>query len=144
AEHNARAWKQGCGRRGIPFAAARACDAYAVGRPRVAGARPFLWARPIDASSEVVDQIAARKDEVFTQIIHRDGVRAYEGSVRYLKAARKAGLRLAVVTSSKHCTQVLKAAGLDGDCDAQVDGNVIAERHLAGKPAPDTYIEAGR
>ena len=71
-------------------------------------------------------------------------MRAYEGSVRYLKAARKAGLRLAVVTSSKHCTQVLKAAGLDGDFDAQVDGNVIAERHLAGKPAPDTYIEAGR
>ena len=71
-------------------------------------------------------------------------MRAYEGSVRYLKAARKAGLRLAVVTSSKHCTQVLKAAGLDGRFDAQVDGNVIAERHLAGKPAPDTYLEAGR
>ena len=51
---------------------------------------------------------------------------------------------LAVVTSSKHCTQVLHAAGLDGLFDAQVDGNLIDERHIPGKPAPDTYIEAGR
>ena len=144
AEQHARAWKQVFEERGIPFDAVADYDAYVDGKPRVDGARSFLSARRIDASSEVVDKIAARKDEVFTQIIHRDGVRAYEGSVRYLKAARKAGLRLAVVTSSKHCTQVLKAAGLDGDFDAQVDGNVIAERHLAGKPAPDTYIEAGR
>jgi len=144
AEQHARAWKQVFEERGIPFDTVADYDAYVDGKPRVDGARSFLSARHLDASSEVVDQIAARKDEVFTQIIHRDGVRAYEGSVRYLKAARKAGLRLAVVTSSKHCTQVLKAAGLDGDFDAQVDGNVIAERHLAGKPAPDTYIEAGR
>ena len=89
-------------------------------------------------------EIAARKDDLFVGIIERDGVRTYEGSVRYLDAARAAGLRVAVVTSSKHCSQVLHAAGLDGRFEAQVDGNLIAERHLPGKPAPDTYIEAGR
>jgi beta-phosphoglucomutase-like phosphatase (HAD superfamily) len=33
---------------------------------------------------------------------------------------------------------------LDGLFDAQVDGNVTHARGLAGKPAPDTYLEAAR
>jgi beta-phosphoglucomutase-like phosphatase (HAD superfamily) len=28
--------------------------------------------------------------------------------------------------------------------DARIDGVVAAERHLAGKPAPDTYLDAAR
>ncbi len=144
AEQHARAWKQVFEERGIPFDAVADYDAHVDGKPRVDGVRSFLAARRIDGPPELVDQIAARKDEIFTEIIHRDGVRTYEGSVCYVQAAREAGLRLAVVTSSKHCTQVLRAAGLDGRFDAQVDGNVIDERHLPGKPAPDTYIEAGR
>src|SRR5438874_1375557 len=144
AEQHARAWKQVFEERGIPFDAHADYDAYVDGRPRVDGVRSFLAARHIDATPDLVEQIAARKDEIFTQVIERDGVRRYEGSVRYLQAARTAGLRLAVVTSSKHCTQVLHAAGLDGLFDAQVDGNLIDERHIPGKPAPDTYIEAGR
>ena len=50
------------------------------------------------------------------------------------------GSSLAVVTSSQNCTVVLKAAKLDGAFDAQVDGNMIHVRHLAGKPAPDTFL----
>jgi HAD superfamily hydrolase (TIGR01509 family) len=53
-------------------------------------------------------------------------------------------LKTAVVSSSKHCTQVLKAAGLEGRFDAQVDGNIAEAGRLQGKPAPDTYLEAAR
>jgi HAD superfamily hydrolase (TIGR01509 family) len=37
---------------------------------------------------------------------------------------------------------VLKAAGLDDRFPVVVDGNVAADRGLAGKPAPDTYLDA--
>jgi len=43
-----------------------------------------------------------------------------------------------------NCSEVLRAARLQGLFDSQVDGNVAHERGLAGKPAPDTYLEAAR
>ena len=144
AEQHARAWKQVFEERGLPFDAVSDYDAYVDGKPRADGVRSFLAARHVEATPELVEEIAARKDRLFVDIIGRDGVRTYEGSVRYLDAIRAAGLRAAVVTSSKHCTQVLHAAGLDGRFDAQVDGNVIEARHLHGKPEPDCYLEAAR
>ncbi len=51
-------------------------------------------------------------------------------------------MKLAVVSSSKHTTEVVRAAALDSDFDAQVDGNVAEREHLPGKPAPDTYLAA--
>jgi HAD superfamily hydrolase (TIGR01509 family) len=64
--------------------------------------------------------------------------------VRYLDAVTAAGLRKAVVTSSANCASVLASAGLTGRFDAIVDGMVAAQQHLAGKPAPDTYLAAAR
>ncbi len=72
--------------------------------------------------------------------IHDDGVQPYPGSVRYVRAVREAGLRTAVVSSSANCRDVLVAAGLQDLVDARIDGVTAAERHLAGKPAPDTYL----
>jgi HAD superfamily hydrolase (TIGR01509 family) len=39
---------------------------------------------------------------------------------------------------------VLKAVKLADFFDVQVDGNVIHAQHLAGKPAPDTYLMAAK
>jgi HAD superfamily hydrolase (TIGR01509 family) len=39
---------------------------------------------------------------------------------------------------------VLAAAGLTDDFDVIVDGVVANREHLAGKPAPDTYLAAAR
>ncbi len=64
--------------------------------------------------------------------------------MRYLQAARDAGLRRAVVSSSHNCRDVLVAAGIEGLLEVRVDGLVAEERHLAGKPAPDTFLEAAR
>jgi HAD superfamily hydrolase (TIGR01509 family) len=77
-------------------------------------------------------------------MIHTQGVEPYEGSVRYVHAAREAGLKLAVVTSSRHCDEVLMAARMQGFFDAQLDGKVAQTKGLRGKPAPDTYLEAAR
>ncbi|TMC00939.1 MAG: HAD family hydrolase, partial [Chloroflexi bacterium] len=94
--------------------------------------------------AETIYGLGNRKDQIFLGLIHTQGVEVYDGSVRYLRAARSAGLKVAVVTSSKNCTEVLRAAKLDGLFDAQVDGNVAEEKGLKGKPDPDTYLAAAR
>jgi len=39
---------------------------------------------------------------------------------------------------------VLEAAGLGDRFDVVVDGAVAADEHIAGKPAPDMYLEAAK
>jgi HAD superfamily hydrolase (TIGR01509 family) len=78
------------------------------------------------------------------EMIHTRGVEAYDGSVEFVRAARDAGLRRAVVSSSANCGEVLQAAGIADLFELKVDGVVAAEEHLRGKPAPDTFLAAAR
>jgi HAD superfamily hydrolase (TIGR01509 family) len=71
-------------------------------------------------------------------------VEAYEGSVRYVRAARDAGLRRAVVSSSANCRDVLVAAGIEDLFEVRIDGIVAEREHLRGKPAPDTFLAGAR
>jgi beta-phosphoglucomutase family hydrolase len=136
-----------------PFNEVDDYDQYVDGKPREEGVSSFLASRQISLPEGSEDDppeaesnhgLGNRKDRLFLQLIHTQGVEAFEGSVRYLHAARKARLRMAVVSSSRNCDEVLRAARLQGLFDAQVDGNVAHARGLAGKPAPDTYLEAAR
>jgi beta-phosphoglucomutase family hydrolase len=136
-----------------PFDEVADYDEYVDGKPRDEGVRSFLAARQITLpegtendppDADTVHGLAGRKDALFLRMIHTQGVEPYEGSVRYVHAAREAGLKLAVVTSSRHCDEVLKAARMQVRFDAQVDGNVAHAKGLRGKPAPDTYLEAAR
>jgi beta-phosphoglucomutase-like phosphatase (HAD superfamily) len=74
--------------------------------------------------------------------IREDGVEAYPGSVRYVRAVRAAGLRRAVVSSSANCAEVLAAAGIADLFEVRIDGVTVEADHLAGKPAPDTFLAA--
>ncbi len=135
----------------VPFDQARDYIEYVDGKPRADGVRAFLQSRHIvlpeggshdPPQIDTINGLGNRKDRIFLDLIHRDGVQTYDGSVRYVDAAREAGFRLAVVSSSKNTTEVLRAARLEGRFDAQVDGNVAQREHLKGKPAPDTYLRA--
>jgi beta-phosphoglucomutase family hydrolase len=144
AIQHAKAWKQVFEQNGIPFDEVADYNAYVDGKPREDGVRSVLEARHIAYTESLVEQIAAEKDRVFVDLIHREGVQAYPSSVRYVEAARREGLKNAVVSSSKHTTDVLAAANLTGLFDCQVDGNVADREHLKGKPDPDTYLWAAR
>ncbi|MCD2146440.1 HAD family hydrolase [Gordonia paraffinivorans] len=111
------------------------------GRPREDGVRAFLASRGItDVDAKTVTAIGEKKNDMFLESLAEDGGQAYPGSVRYLEAARDAGLRIAVVTSSKNGGPVLEAADLSKFVEVRVDGIDIAERGLNGKPAPDSYL----
>jgi beta-phosphoglucomutase family hydrolase len=124
-------------------------DEYVDGKPRYDGVRSFLQSRGIEVpegspsdspAEETICGIGNRKNDLVQEMIRRDGVEVYEGSVRYVKAAVDAGLRRAVVSSSANTEEVLKAAGIEELFEARIDGNTIDEQHLKGKPAPDTFL----
>jgi beta-phosphoglucomutase-like phosphatase (HAD superfamily) len=137
AEVHARAWKQTFdafleGRGGEPFDLVHDYDEYVDGKPRLDGVRDFLASRGIELPHDEVDRLADAKNDIVLKLIHDDGVEAYEGSVRYLHAAREAGLRRAVVSSSHNCRDVLVAAGIEDLLEVRVDGIVAEERGLKG------------
>jgi beta-phosphoglucomutase family hydrolase len=135
----------------VPFDSGDDYDQYVDGKPRYEGVQSFLKARgielprgnPDDApDAETVTGLGNRKNELVLKLIHDKGVEPYEGSVRYLHAARDAGLRRAVVSSSTNCRDVLRAAGIEDLLEVRMDGVVAEREHLKGKPAPDTYLKA--
>ncbi len=75
-------------------------------------------------------------------MLKRDGVEVYDGSVRYVHAVRDAGLHRAVVSASANCREVLQAAGIEDLFEVRIDGIVVEQKHLKGKPAPDTFLAA--
>jgi beta-phosphoglucomutase family hydrolase len=136
----------------VPFDVIHDYDEYVDGKPREDGVRSFLESRGIvlpegepddPPTAETVSGLGNRKNELVLDLL-RQGVDVYEGSVRYVRAARDAGLRRAVVTSSKNASEVLEAAGIDDLFDARIDGVVAQREHLKGKPAPDTFLAAAR
>ena len=126
---------------------------YVDGKPRFDGVRDFLKSRRIDipegtsedpSSVETIRGLGNRKNELINQVIEQDGVEVYEGTLSFAQQVRDGGMKLAVVTSSQNCDAVLQAAHIQNLFDAKVDGNILMEKNLAGKPAPDSFLEAAK
>ncbi|MFC4530113.1 beta-phosphoglucomutase family hydrolase [Sphaerisporangium dianthi] len=137
----------------VPFDEVSDYDRYVDGRKRLDGTRDFLASRHITLPEGTPDDppdaltvhgLSNRKNALVKQIMDRDGVEVFPGSLRYLQAVERAGLRRAVVSSSANTARVLSAAGVAGFFEARVDGEVAERRDLAGKPAPDMYLAAAR
>jgi beta-phosphoglucomutase family hydrolase len=137
----------------VPFDPVSDYDDYVDGKPRVDGTRSFLAARGIELpegreddppGTQTVHGLGNRKNQILLAKIRADGVEAYEGSVRYVRAVRGAGLRRAVVSSSANCRDVLVAAHIEDLFEVRIDGIVAERDHLRGKPAPDTFLAGAR
>jgi beta-phosphoglucomutase family hydrolase len=128
-------------------------DEYVDGKPRLEGVRSFLESRGIDLpmgspsdppDAETIHALGTRKNDLVLELIGQQGVEPYDGSVRLAETARDQGLRRAVVSSSTNAKDVLAAAGIDHLFETVVDGVVAEREKLAGKPAPDTFLEGAR
>jgi beta-phosphoglucomutase family hydrolase len=137
----------------VPFDPAGDYDQYVDGKRREDGVRSFLESRGITLpegspddppTAETVRGLGNRKNVLVLARIREDGVDPYPGSVAYVEAARKAGLAMAVVSSSANARDVLASAGLLSDFENIVDGRLAAAHDLRGKPAPDTFLEGAR
>jgi beta-phosphoglucomutase family hydrolase len=126
---------------------------YVDGKPRADGVRGFLASRGITLPEgspgdgpdlETVNGLGNRKNQALLRRIHQEGVEVFEGSRRYLEAARDAGLRRVVVSSSANTAEVLRVTGLAALVEGWIDGLAIADQGLKGKPAPDSFLAGAR
>lgn len=132
----------------VPFSSGD-YDRYVDGRPRLDGTRNFFRSRGIELpegdssdppDAPTINGVSNRKNERVLQLLAAGKVEVYDGSIEYVRRARQAGLRTAVVSSSANTAQVLEAAGIADLFEARIDGLVAIERRLDGKPAPDTFL----
>lgn len=126
---------------------------YVDGKPRADGVRDFLASRRITLPEGSADDgpdaatvhgVGQRKNVLLLRELEEHGVEVYPGSMRYLEAARAAGLATAVVTASANGEQVVRSGGFGHLIEARVDGVVAAREGLRGKPAPDTFLAGAR
>jgi beta-phosphoglucomutase family hydrolase len=156
---HAAAWKRTFdeflqGREGqAPFDEDHDYTAYVDGKPRLDGVRSFLGSRGITLpegaqddppDAETVNGLGTRKNDLVNEVLEQQGVEVYEGSVRFVRAARDAGLHRAVVSSSSNTDAVLRSAGIADLFEGVVDGVVAQREHLRGKPEPDTFLAGAR
>jgi beta-phosphoglucomutase family hydrolase len=137
----------------VEFDTDRDYNEFVDGKTRDDGVRSFLASRNIELpdgtpddvpSEETVHGLANRKNELFHEHLRSDGVTVFDGSRRYLKEVRDAGLAIAVVSSSANTREVLEISDLAQFVDRRVDGITIREEGLAGKPAPDSFLRAAQ
>lgn len=114
------------------------------GKSRLDGAAAFLASRGIDPAEGTVRAVAAEKERLFTRRLREEGVDAYPGTVRLVRALRAAEVPVAAASASRHAGELLAGAGVAGLFDALVDGGEAARLRLDGKPRPDLFLEAAR
>lgn len=100
---------------------------------------------PDDAPGDgTVCAVGNKKNASFAAAIEQHGVRPYTTTRRFIEALHAHGIRTAVISASKNCEMVLRAAGMLDLFEVRVDGNDAAEMGFPGKPAPDVFLEAAR
>jgi beta-phosphoglucomutase family hydrolase len=137
----------------VPFDSDKDYSDYVDGKPRADGVHDFLKSRGIELAdgtpddsphAETINGLGNRKNAALLRHLTHDGVQVFEGSRQYLQAARDAGLRRIVVSSSANTAQVLELTGLAELVEGRIDGVTIQTQHLKGKPAPDTFLAGAK
>lgn len=121
------------------------------GKPRFDGILSFLKSRNIElqegnkddgVDKDSVYGLGFRKNEIFQRLLEKEGVQVYPDTLKMIKKWRKENLKLAVISSSRNCRKIIESAGLTGNFDAMVDGLLLEEENLRGKPEPDIFFKA--
>jgi alpha,alpha-trehalase len=143
-------------REGIPFKAFEIESDYRThvdGKPRLEGLKSFLVSRGIDLpdgdpednlDEDTIYNLAKRKNMDFLKRIEAQGVKVYGSSLDLILSAKAHGLKIGVISSSKSCAMILDSTNLSGLVDVRVDGVDSEVLGIAGKPAPDIFLEAAR
>jgi trehalose 6-phosphate phosphatase len=126
---------------------------YVDGKPRYDGIQSFLKSRNITLpygnkgdgpEKDTVCGLGNRKDTLFQRMLEDKGVDVYDGAVQFVRKLQAAGFKTAIISASKNCASVLRQAGIADLFETRVDGVIAEKLSLAGKPAPDIFLEAAK
>jgi beta-phosphoglucomutase-like phosphatase (HAD superfamily) len=100
---------------------------------------------PGDAATAMTHHgLATRKQRDFMALLDEQGIRPFPDATSCLRWCRQQSLTVAVVSASRSLDRVLEASGLAPMVDCRIGGVEAAAAGLAGKPAPDAFLEASR
>ncbi len=97
----------------------------------------FLGGRPVTETQAA--EMMMRKNGYFLELLEQlSPTDCFPGTEAFIRAARAAGLKLALASSSQNAKQVLFKLGLTPLFDVIGDGNTVSRN----KPAPDIFLWA--
>ena len=135
----------------VPFDPAFDYLSYVDGKPRMEGVKSFLESREIELPFGEIDDIPEmpticglgnRKNEVFTEILIKEGPDVFQSTVDLIQELKSRGIRIGIASSSRNCKLILELAKLEELFETRVDGEVSLELGLKGKPNPDIFTTA--
>ncbi len=135
----------------VEFTHARDYLGHVDGRPRHEGVEAFLKSRGIiiprgtpedKLGSETIYALGSRKNAVFNEIIEREGVSVFNGTIAMIREMLERGIRVGLATSSYNSSTILRRTGITDLFETVVDGLDLAVRGLKGKPEPDIFKAA--
>lgn len=124
---------------------------YVDGKPRYKGVQSFLESRGINIAhgdpkdpggKETICGVGNKKNDLFREILERDGAEVFESSIELINNLKKSGVRIGVASSSKNCKIILESVKLEDLFETRIDGVVSAELGLKGKPEADIFTVA--
>ena len=119
-------------------------QAEVAGRPRMDGAVAILQRLDVPDALACAARYAAAKQARIVDLIAAGRFAAFPDAVRFILAARTAGLKLAAASSSLNANAMLACVPLPGGgalldvFDANLSGRLVPH----GKPAPDLFLAA--
>jgi trehalose-phosphatase len=137
----------------VPFDADVDYRRYIDGKPRFDGVRSFLASRAIELPEgdpsdppdrETICALGNRKNEMFLEHLREHGVEPYPSTVALVRELQARGTGTAAISASRNMSEVLDAAGLGDLFAVRVDGIVLEDLGLPGKPEPAVFVEAAR
>lgn len=134
----------------MPFSIDGDYPSHLDGKSRYDGVRSFLSSRGIDLAygdpndgpdCEAICGLGNRKDGYFSDALNQRGVELFKSSITLVRQLEALGVRRAIASSSRNCQRILKIAGIEDLFEARVDGIVLSELGLRGKPSPDIFLK---
>jgi HAD superfamily hydrolase (TIGR01509 family) len=119
-------------------------QARVAGRPRLDGAYAALAALGVPNAERQAELYSERKQARLEKLIKAGCVTAYPDALRFLRAIRALGWKVAAASSSKNANPMMHLVHFDLDhmlLDA-FDANVCGRDLARGKPAPDIFLLA--
>jgi beta-phosphoglucomutase-like phosphatase (HAD superfamily) len=106
---------------------------YVDGRSRLDGAAACRTSRGAEATQETVLAVTDAQGRMRTEQVRAHGVEACPGTVRPVRAPRRAGVHRAAAAESRHAGKPLTGAGVLDLFDLLVDGAETARPRPAGR-----------